>query len=207
MDLYCCTLCAGKPVRDYVLFFIKFSLLTLLFATCFFECSVIWQHIYIMSSHYADSCCLLLSRRKAWRAPCITPSSCTPASCRTCPRLLWGWRASWSRWGGGWPPSGSATASSSTPRWGWSEKLPLIDASWSVKRAGEDKREGWKHHGNQGIIIHLEFFVASVSARKFLSHFLIKGISPNTVTAPPSQTVVRNSAGKREKKSLIISFI
>lgn len=87
---------------------------------------------------------LLFFRRKALRTPFRTPSSCTPASCRTFPRWLLGWRMSLSRWGADWPPSASATASSLTPRWDWSERSLLTDVSWIVKRAGENKREtGW----------------------------------------------------------------
>lgn len=87
---------------------------------------------------------LLFFRRKALRTPFRTHSSCTPASCRTFPRWLLGWRMSLSRWGADWPPSASATASSLTPRWDWSERSLLTDVSWIVKRAGENKREtGW----------------------------------------------------------------
>lgn len=87
---------------------------------------------------------LLLFRRKALRTPFRTPSSCTPASCRTFPRWLLGWRTSLSRWGADWPPSASATASSLTPRWDWSERSLLTDVSLTVKRAGENTWEtGW----------------------------------------------------------------
>lgn len=122
------------------------------------------QFIFRLTGFISRSFYCLVTRKKAWRRPCRTPSRCTPASSMTFPRWLPGWRASWSRWGAACRRSASATASCSTPRWGWSERSGRTDGCWSEKRAGEaskftlycfllltEERRSWalQHKGNK----------------------------------------------------------